>query len=132
MLIKVHKFFPSRHTISRNIHTVAVQTHASFREVLLEPLKSEAVPLSLDLWTDRLKQIFCLGITATSIDPLHKYQTIALCCTEFTENKKNENNIEKINTINFLCYIIKISSMVIFFEIDLKELLIGVWNNKSS
>ncbi|CAF3943160.1 unnamed protein product [Rotaria sp. Silwood1] len=94
--LKINNFIPSRYTISRNIHSIAEQTRAKFKELLLEPLKNDAVTLSPDLWTDRFKQISYLGITATLINSLHKYQTITLCCTEFTENEKTANNIEKM------------------------------------
>jgi len=78
---------------------MAEQTREKFKELLSEPLKNEAVALSPDLWTDRFKQISYLGVTATLIDSLHKYQTITLCCTEFTENEKTANNIEKVNIV---------------------------------
>ena len=114
--MKIHNFIPSRYTISRNIHSVAEQTRARFKELLLEPLKNEAVTLSPDLWTDRFKQISYLGITATLIDSLNQYQTITLCCIEFTENEKTANNIEKVNIASVGLHYKNISGIYSFFK----------------
>ncbi|CAF3414029.1 unnamed protein product, partial [Rotaria sp. Silwood2] len=94
--LNIQNFLPSRYTISRNVHSIAEQTRARFKELLSEPLENEALTLSPDLWTDRFRQITYLGVTATLIDSSYKYYTITLCCTEFTEKEKTANNIEKV------------------------------------
>jgi hypothetical protein len=112
----VINFIPSRYTISRNIHSVAEETRARFKELLSEPLKNDDVTLSPDLWTDRFRQISYLGITATLIDSSYQYKTITLCCTEFTENEKTANNIEKVAIDFFDLHYKNINDIYPFFK----------------
>ena len=60
--------FQSRQTVSRYITSQAPQYREQLTELIKEPIQSQSLALSSDVWTDRYRQLSYLGVTATFVD----------------------------------------------------------------
>ncbi|CAF3804741.1 unnamed protein product, partial [Rotaria sp. Silwood1] len=70
-------------TISNHIYDLADDYRLKLKDILREPLESDAICVSPDLWSDDHKKISYLGITAMFTTSNYKYKTVDLCCKPF-------------------------------------------------
>ncbi|CAF1266528.1 unnamed protein product [Adineta ricciae] len=93
----LNTLFQSRQTISRSISNEAKQYRDCLSELIKEPLKSQSLTLSPDMWTDRYRQLSYLGVTVTFVDSHLHFRKFTLCCRSFpVELTKTGENISKV------------------------------------
>ena len=93
--------YQSRQTISRCITDQAQKYREQLIELIKEPVKSQSLTLSPDMWTDRYRQLSYLGVTVTFVDLNLHFLKFTLCCRSFPiELTKTGENIAKVRIFN--------------------------------
>ena len=68
----------------------------------MEPLESQTITVSPDLWTERYRQVTYLGITLCFTDKEFQFSTYDLCCCPFIEDDKTAENIIVVSSLSLL------------------------------
>ncbi|CAF4561522.1 unnamed protein product, partial [Didymodactylos carnosus] len=93
----LESLFQSRQTISRCIANEAQQYREQITELIKEPVKSQSLTVSPDMWSDRYRQLSYLGVTVTFVDLHLHFRKFTLCCRSFpVELTKTGENISKV------------------------------------
>ncbi|CAF1207983.1 unnamed protein product [Adineta ricciae] len=83
----------SAKVIGSHIHDVSRSYREILREKLAEPLANQALVVCPDLWTDAIRQISYMGISASFITSDLDLHSIDLCCSPFREPNKAAESI---------------------------------------
>ncbi len=72
---------------------MADECRRQLKDILQEPLKSGAICVSPDLWSDDHRKISYLGITASFVDKQLQYKVADLCCKPFIADDQSAKNV---------------------------------------
>ncbi|CAF3326372.1 unnamed protein product [Rotaria sp. Silwood2] len=91
--------FQSRQTLSRCIAKEAQWCREQLIEIIKEPIQSQSVTVSPDMWCDHYRQISYLGVTVTFVDINLKFRKFTMSCRNFpVDLAKTGENVSKILT----------------------------------
>lgn len=88
-------------TTAVHVAKLADQHRTRISEELVEPLENEAVAFCPDMWSDPIRQISYLGITANFINDRFEFQSYDLCCSPFEEEDKTAESIVCVSIFFF-------------------------------
>ena len=91
--INVDQVLRGADTIAAHVSKLADQHRARVSEELLEPLENDAVTFCPDMWSDPVRQVSYLGITATLVNNRFEFRSYDLCCSPFEEEDKHAESI---------------------------------------
>lgn len=85
-----------------HVKKLADQHRSRITKELIEPLENDAITFCPDMWSDPIRQVSYLGITATFINDQFEYRSYDLCCSPFEEEDKTSESIISVSFFSFL------------------------------
>ena len=84
-----------------HISSLAVQHRSRISKELIEPLENDAITFCPDMWSDPVRRISYLELTATFVNNEFEYRSYDLCCSPFEEEYKTAENIIVVSIFLF-------------------------------